>query len=165
MASPEERIFDTLAALRDSTDSVREYLAKAAELRAGADIPDRNGAEAKLSAALAKVEAGLGGKPLLFSDEKGMTAFENEASHWSRDALVQHFPSLPRTRAEAHAALFPTPPQLKAIGSAVGAAGSVDAAWAESQKQEVRRAPASESSRTLYVCMSTNVTAWIRNQA
>lgn len=92
MATPEERIFDTLAALRDSTDNVREYLARAAELRAGADIPDRNGAEAKLSAALAKVEAGLGGKPLLFSDEKGMTAFESEVSPRSRRAAAREPP-------------------------------------------------------------------------
>lgn len=84
VAAPEDRLFDTLASLRDSTDSVRDYLSKAMELRVGADIADRNGAAEKLSLALAKVEVGLGGKPLLFSDDKGMTAFEAEVRAASR---------------------------------------------------------------------------------
>lgn len=96
VASPEERIFDTLAALRESTDNVREYLARAAELRAGADIPDRNGAELKLSAALAKAEASLGGKPLLFSDDKGMAAFETEVRVVSRGVWSEGTPHATR---------------------------------------------------------------------
>ena len=58
---------------------MRSYLKAAAELRAAAGVPDSQGADAALLAALDKAEAGAKG-PLLFSDAKGMAAFKASAA-------------------------------------------------------------------------------------
>ena len=68
-----------MSRLREGTDSVRTFLTKASTLRTDAAIGDATGSTAKIAAALDKVEAAQGGKPLLFSDAKGMAAFKKEA--------------------------------------------------------------------------------------
>ena len=76
LLSSEERLSLSIASLRDSAADVRSYLASAAKLQADAGIEDASGATKEALEALAAVEKGLGGKPLLFSDAKGMAAFK-----------------------------------------------------------------------------------------
>ena len=60
--------------LRESSPDVRSFLTGSALLRQQACVPDSAGVDAALLAELDKLEAG--GKPLLFSDAKGMAAFQ-----------------------------------------------------------------------------------------
>ena len=76
--SAEARLGDALNGIRDSTASVREFLAKAGELRSDALIADTLNSTEALAQALAKTEAAQGGAPLLFSDAKGMAVFAKE---------------------------------------------------------------------------------------
>ena len=78
MPSTGERLHRSLTALRENATDVRSFLEGSAKLRAAAGLPDALGAEAALFEALAKAEAG--GKPLLFSDAKGMAAFKATAA-------------------------------------------------------------------------------------
>ena len=60
--------------LRESSPDVRSFLTGSALLRQQACVSDDAGVDAALLEALDKLEAG--GKPLLFSDAKGMAAFQ-----------------------------------------------------------------------------------------
>lgn len=84
--SPDERLAAAVAAARSASPSVRAFLASAAELRAGADLPDTLGADGALNAALDAVEKAAGGAPLLFSDAKGMASFKAAAKEFAAKA-------------------------------------------------------------------------------
>ena len=60
--------------LREASPDVRSFLTGAALLRQQACVPDAAGVDAALLEELTKLEAV--GKPLLFSDAKGMAAFQ-----------------------------------------------------------------------------------------
>ena len=60
--------------LREASPDVRSFLTGSALLRQQACVQDTAGVDAALLAELDKLEAG--GKPLLFSDAKGMAAFQ-----------------------------------------------------------------------------------------
>ena len=64
----------SLEMLREASPDVRSFLTGAALLRQQACVPDAAGVDAAMLEELTKLEAG--GKPLLFSDAKGMAAFQ-----------------------------------------------------------------------------------------
>jgi len=76
--STDERLAQSLSALREGTSDVRSFLTAAASLRTGAGVPNLSGADEALASALDAVEKTLG-KPLLFADAKGMAAFKTAA--------------------------------------------------------------------------------------
>ena len=70
----DERLAKELDVLRESSPDVRSFLTGSATLRQQACVPDAAGVDAAMLAELDKLE--VGGKPLLFSDAKGMAAFQ-----------------------------------------------------------------------------------------
>jgi hypothetical protein len=70
----DERLAKELDMLREASPDVRSFLTGSALLRQQACVQDTAGVDAALLAELDKLEAG--GKPLLFSDAKGMAAFQ-----------------------------------------------------------------------------------------
>ena len=70
----DERLAKELDLLREASPDVRSFLTGSALLRQQACVPDAAGVDAAMLAELDKLEAG--GKPLLFSDAKGMAAFQ-----------------------------------------------------------------------------------------
>ena len=73
MPSIDEKLDMELEMLREASPDVRSFLTGAALLRQQACVPDEDGVDAAMLEELTKLEAG--GKPLLFSDAKGMAAF------------------------------------------------------------------------------------------
>ena len=78
--STEERLARLLKAMRETTPDVRTYLREAALLRKGACIPDSQGVDEAMMAALDAQEKAQGGKALLFADAKGMEAFRKSVA-------------------------------------------------------------------------------------
>jgi len=74
LPSVDEKLAKELDYLREEATDVRSFLTGSALLRTQACVPDAAGIDAALLAELTKLEKG--GKPLLFSDAKGMAAFK-----------------------------------------------------------------------------------------
>ena len=74
LPSIDEKLDMELEMLREASPDVRSFLTGAALLRQQACVPDAAGVDAAMLEELNKLEAG--GKPLLFSDAKGMAAFQ-----------------------------------------------------------------------------------------
>ena len=74
MPSIDEKLDLELEMLREASPDVRSFLTGAALLRQQACVADADGIDAAMLEELNKLEAG--GKPLLFSDAKGMAAFQ-----------------------------------------------------------------------------------------
>eukprot|EP00241_Pyramimonas_parkeae_P011225 CAMPEP_0114253096 /NCGR_PEP_ID=MMETSP0058-20121206/16204_1 /TAXON_ID=36894 /ORGANISM="Pyramimonas parkeae, CCMP726" /LENGTH=207 /DNA_ID=CAMNT_0001367107 /DNA_START=48 /DNA_END=668 /DNA_ORIENTATION=+ len=73
------RINDAVVSTAEGAESVRELLARTAELRVKMCLDDTDGIHAALEAALDKVESSIGA-PLMMSDKKGMDVWNKEVS-------------------------------------------------------------------------------------